>query len=98
MDETGSKNVPFTELDDKREITALFSGATDGSFLPPQLIYGGKTDRSHPQGIQCPHEWNISHNDNHWSNETSMLEYLEKLLNLTRKKRYMNLGYRMIRK
>ena len=92
MDETGSKNVPITGLDDKREITALFAGAADGSFLPPQLIYGGKTDRSHPQGIQFPHEWNITHNDNHWSNETSMLEYLEKVIKPYKDKTIQELG------
>ena len=56
MDETGSKSVPIIGLDDKSEITALFADAAGGTFLPPQLIYGGKTDRSHPQGIQSPHE------------------------------------------
>ena len=38
MDETGSKNIPNTGIDNRREMTALFAGAADGSFLPPQLI------------------------------------------------------------
>ena len=65
------KNVP-TGLDDKREITALIAGAADGTFLQPQLIYGGKTDRSHLSfimigthfitriiGLMKPPCWNI---------------------------------------
>ena len=91
MDETGSKNVPITGLDDKREITVLFAGAADGTSL---LIYGGKTDRSHPQGIQFPHNWNIhvTHNDNHWSNEATMLEYLEKVIKPYKEKTIHDLG------
>ena len=91
MDETGSKNVPLTGLDDKREITALFAGATDENFLPPQLIYAWKTECSHPQGIQFSNDWNITHNENHWSNEVSMLEYLEKIIKPSRRKQFKSL-------
>ena len=56
------------------------------------MIYGGKTDRSHPQGIQFPHEGKITHYDNHWSNETSTLEYLEKVNKPYKEKTIRKLG------
>ena len=45
------------------------------TFLPMQLIYAGKTDRCHPNGI-----FNITHTLNHWSCEKSAIEYLEKVV------------------
>ena len=82
MNGSGAKNIPLTGLDDKREITALFAAAADGSLLPPQLIYGGKNDHSHPhcQDVEFPGDWNITRNEHHWSNEVTMLEYLEKVI------------------
>ena len=44
MAEKGKKRVSIRGLKDKRMITGYFV-ALIGEFLPPQLIYGGKTDR-----------------------------------------------------
>ena len=38
----GSTNVPVAGANDKRMITATFAVRLSGSFLPIQLIYGGK--------------------------------------------------------
>ncbi len=35
-------------MDDKRQITAVFGCTVEGEFLPPQIIYGGKTTRCLP--------------------------------------------------
>ena len=50
-----------------------------GELLPPQLIYKGKTNRFHPQ-IAFPSQWDIWHTDNHWSNEVTTKQYIEKIL------------------
>lgn len=75
----GAKQVPIVGLDDKREITALLSVASSGDVLPPQLIYKGSTERCHPQ-IDFPKSWDIHHSPNHWSNESTMLRYIEKII------------------
>ena len=74
MQQEGSKRVEIAGLDDKRQITAIFAGTTKGDFLPPQLIYQGKTE-------------------NHWSNEQTMLDYLENILfpYIDHKKQELNL-------
>ena len=37
-----------------------------------QLIYAGKTSRFHP-AYQFLQDWLISHTENHWANEITML-------------------------
>ena len=46
----GATKVPITAIDDKRQITAVFTCSARGDFLPPQLIYAGKT----PACLQRP--------------------------------------------
>ena len=44
----GCKSVPFAGSTDKQMITATFSIALTGEFLPIQLIYCGKTKKKYP--------------------------------------------------
>ena len=44
-----------------------------------QLIYGGKTDRCH-LAQAFPHDWSITHNIKHWSNEDTMLLYISDVI------------------
>ena len=50
-----------------------------GRFLPPQLIYGGKTDQCHPK-YKFPDNFHIIHSENHWANESLLALLLESLL------------------
>ena len=50
-----------------------------GEYLPPQLLYQGKTEGCHP-AIEFPPEWDVWHSENHWSNEVTMLRYADKVL------------------
>jgi len=43
MDQEGAKRVEVVAKYDKRQITAVFAGSSSSYFLPPQLIYEGKT-------------------------------------------------------
>ena len=76
MEKEGTKQVAVVGKDDKREITALLAARASGNLLPPQLIYQGNTTSCHPK-VTFPGKWNVTHSDNHWSNEKTMLEYLD---------------------
>ena len=79
MASKGSKRVEMKGIEDKRQITAVFCGTLCGEFLPIQLIYTGKTDRCHPS-YSFPIDWSITHSDNHWSNESTMLTYINDII------------------
>ena len=79
MAEEGSKQVEIRGLDDKREITVLLTVTLSGRLLPPQLIYAGKTKRCHPKQ-SFPDDWDIYHSPNHWSNEDTMLHYVQEII------------------
>ena len=79
MDKRGSKRVEAVGINDKRLITAVFCGSLVGDFLPVQVIYKGKTPRCHPR-YNFPSDWDITHSANHWSNETTMLDYVNKII------------------
>ena len=59
MTKEGSKQVEIAGIDDKRQITAVFGGTMVGDFLPPQLIYKGKTPKSLPF-VEFPADWHIT--------------------------------------
>ena len=79
MEKEGSKRVEIAGVDDKRKITTVFAGSLAGDFLPPQLIYKGTTQRCLPT-IQFPPDWHVTHCENHWSNESMMKAYIERIL------------------
>jgi len=66
-------------MDDKRQMTAVFGASLSGDFLPPQLVYKGKTKRCLPN-YNFPSTWNITHLANHWFNEETMKEYIEAVI------------------
>ena len=79
MDQEGAKRVEVVAKDDKRQITAVFAGSSSGHFLPPQLIYEGKTSQCLPN-YEFPSSWHITKTEKHWSNEHSMRDYFEKII------------------
>ena len=62
--EKNEKDVPISGIVDKRSITATFAETLDGSFLPFQLIYKGKTTQSLPK-IDFPDGFSLSVNEKH---------------------------------
>ena len=79
MERRGERRVEMVGVNDKQMITAVFCGSATGEFLPIQLIYTGKTDRCHPQ-YPFPLDWNVTHSRNHWSNEDTMVEYVDNII------------------
>ena len=64
MTKEGSKRVEIIGIDDKRQITAVFGGTLAGDFLPPQLIYKGKTTKCLPS-VDFPQALYITYTENH---------------------------------
>ena len=56
MHRAGEKVIPFSNSDNKRQVTAVFTDSRTGDFLAPQIIYKGKTERSHPK-VSVPSGW-----------------------------------------
>ena len=79
MEQCGSKRVEMGGAGDKKQITAVFCGTILGDFLPVQLIYKGKTPRCHPK-YKFPPDWSITHSPKRWSNENTMLEYIDDIV------------------
>ena len=59
--------------------SATFAASLDGNFLPMQILYQGKTDRSHPK-YKFPDGFDIFHTPNHWANEEICLRLFEKII------------------
>ena len=79
MAEKSSSTVPINGVSDKRMITATFTISLDGKFLPIQLIYAGKTERSIPK-IKFPKSFSLSANPTHFSNETESLKLMKEIV------------------
>ena len=71
-----SKHVSIFGSSDKRAITATFGITLDNSFLPMQLIYGGKTTQSLPK-FKFPSSFSLSVNEKHFSNTNESITLIE---------------------
>ena len=72
----GAKSVPVKGKGKGKQITGTFAVSATGRFLPMQLIYAGKTNRCHPQGIEFPPGFDVTHSHNHWSNEELVIQHI----------------------
>ena len=79
IEKRGRNRVEMIAVDDKCQITAVFCGTLVGNFLPIQVIYTGKMNCCHPK-YQFPLDWNVTHSPKHWSNEDTMVEYVEEIV------------------
>ena len=61
-----------------KKLTALITVSATGELIPPQLLYEGKTERSHPH-FNFPNDWDVWHTPYHWSSEATVLRYLDKV-------------------
>ena len=77
--EQGCAQVPVIGKGDKREITVLLTISAAGVLLPPQVIYPGKMTGCHAR-ITFSQGWHITHSENHWSTEETMLQCLDNVI------------------
>ena len=75
----GLKRIEVAGLGDKRQLTAVFGASLAGDFLPPQIIYAGKTPRCLPS-TKFPEDWNITFTENHWAIEKTTEIHIKKIL------------------
>ena len=80
MERKGTKRVEIATIEDKRQITTVFGCSLSGNFLPLQLIYEGTTQRCLPNEVPFPSDWHITCIANHWSNEDTMVDYVQKVI------------------
>jgi len=64
---------------DNQQITAIFGAMMDGNILPPQLVYANKTTKCLPK-VDFPKDWDCTFTENHWYNETVMIEHVLEIL------------------
>ena len=85
---TGSKQIQVQGEDEKRAFTVLVSIASDGTVLPMQAIYSGKTHRSFPSP-NSPHHKDLleagfvieeSGTKTYWSNQKTMESFVHNIL------------------
>ena len=74
MAKQGAKKVSIAGIDDKHQITAVFTVTLDGQFLPVHLIYQGSTKA-------CLPRVHVTSSPNHWANEITTKDYIENILN-----------------
>uniref|UniRef100_A0A1X7VPU5 DDE-1 domain-containing protein n=1 Tax=Amphimedon queenslandica TaxID=400682 RepID=A0A1X7VPU5_AMPQE len=79
MQRKGSTCVELSEVDDKRQVTAVFCVAATGEFLPIQLIYEENTPRCHPN-FEFPSTWHIKCSPRCWSTEETLLHYIQHII------------------
>ena len=79
MNRAKEKVISIANSDDKRQMTAVLAATLTGEYLPPQVIYKGKTERCHPK-VAVPEGWDVWHSEIHWSNEETMKRYIDKII------------------
>lgn len=79
MEKEGTKRIELAGKEDKRQVTAVLAGSMAGDFLPPQIVYQGKTNRCLPH-VDFPVGWHVTYSANHWCNEITMKDYLNKII------------------
>ena len=62
MEKEGAKTVSIAHSDDKRQLTAVLAITAASDYLPTQLLYQGKTPKSHPQVSFRP-GWDVWHSE-----------------------------------
>ena len=77
-----------------------FAGNMVSEFLPPQLIYKGKTTASLPSSVKFPEGLDLTSTNNHWANKNTMKAYIEKIIvpfmNSKRKQLKLNADHRAL--
>ena len=74
-----SKHIPITGGVLKESITVTFRITYSGKFLPMQLIYKGKTERSFPH-VNFPSSFSLSANSKHFRNTQESLKPLDEII------------------
>lgn len=80
MDVRGVGTVKIVGKGDKRNVSGVFAAARDGSKLPAQIIYEGKTKRCEAPGHLFPANWDINHSKKHWSTTQTKNDLVDRII------------------
>ena len=80
MEVEDARHVEIAGLNDKHQMTVVLPGTASEEFLPPQLIYPGLTSKSLPRNVKFPSDWNLTTTSTIWSNEETMIVYVDKVI------------------
>ena len=75
----GEKHISWTGSNDKRCITLTLCELHNGTILPFQLIYKGKTARS-LLNVDFSDGVSLLHNEKHWSNKSETIRFINDVL------------------
>ena len=78
MAKKGVSTVEIVSSGDKHSITATFAISLDGTFLPMQLVYDSKTQRSIPK-VEFPSSFSLSANPKHYSNTAESIKIINEI-------------------
>ena len=86
--EKGASQVSVVGKEEKRAVTILVGVTMDGTALPFQVIFKGKTTASCPspnspcydESIELGFKYEPSKTDTYWSNQETMLKYYREIL------------------
>lgn len=78
----GSSAVCVVGKDDKRQITACVASAMNGSMLPLQLVFEGKTSACLPEHTPTSRaaQVHLTFSPNHWSSLTTMKQFVSEVI------------------
>ena len=76
----GAKSVPVKVKVEGKQTTVTFAVSATGRFLLMQLIYVDKTKRCHPQSIEGPSGFDVTHSLNHWSNVKLAIQHIREII------------------
>jgi hypothetical protein len=90
----GTKRIRIIGMGkDKAQITCTLAVAGDGELLPYQLIFNGKTDRSHPSDISNVLKGSVvTHTESHWQTPKTFKEYLVGIIVMYKNDKIKRLG------
>ena len=77
--EKGSEHVGIFGMTYRKSLTATFGITFSNTFLPMQLIYGGKTAQSIPR-TKFPEPFSLSANVKHFSNTTESIKLIHEII------------------
>jgi hypothetical protein len=87
--ETGSKQVGMVGMDEKRAFTLVVGVSANGTLLPFQAVYVGKTNTSLPSAADSPNyadaikagfKFEASGTGTYWSNQSTMRSYINDII------------------
>jgi hypothetical protein len=80
----GSKDIKVTGMEDKRQVTCCVSSSSDGTLLPMQIIFTGKTKRclpkTHVAKLCLADGFHMTMSSNHWSNLETCQQFVRHIL------------------